>query len=230
MQADEVSRMFSIISRRYDFLNHLMSFGLDAYWRKRLVSLIKPKPGDLILDVASGTGDVAIELARQFKNTKITGVDFSNPMLQIAKKKVAILGKSENIKFQFGDALNLPFKDNKFEAATMAFGIRNVENCQKGIKEMKRVVKKGGLVLILEFSRPNNFITPFYWLYLKLVIPTLGGIFSKKQAYLYLSSSIWQFINTVNIADDLKELGFIHVKKIPLTLGVVSIYIGEKAL
>lgn len=228
MKQREISQMFSNIAKRYDFLNHLLSFGLDFIWRKKLISLAKVKPGDLILDVATGTGDVAIGFARRYKNINVTGVDFSNSMLEIAKKKTVLKGKIGPVDFKFGNALKLPFNDNKFDVVTCVFGIRNVKDSQKGIKEMSRVVKKGGLVLIMEFSKPNNLVAPFYWGYLKLIIPTVGAIFSKKAAYSYLSNSIWQFVKTVNIVAEMKFLGLIRIKHFPLTFGVVSIYIGEK--
>lgn len=228
MQKSKISQMFSDISTRYDFMNHLLSFGLDIIWRKKLVNLAEIKYGYSILDIATGTGDVAIEFAKQVENIQVTGVDFSTSMLQIAKQKVDAIKKTKIIHFQFGDALNLPFKENTFDVVTMAFGIRNVENYKKGLKEMHRVTKKGGQVLILEFSKPNDFIAPFYWFYLQLVIPFLGAIFSKREAYYYLSSSIKRFVKTVNIATDMQSLGYVDIKQVRITLGIVSIYIGKK--
>ncbi len=228
MEQEKISRMFSGVAARYDFLNRLLSFGLDVFWRKKLVKLANAKPGDRILDIATGTGDVAIEFAEQHKDISIIGVDFSEAMLEAAKKKVAAKGLESSITFQYGDALALPFQNNQFDVITMAFGIRNVENCAKALEEMKRVLKPGGRMLILEFSKPSAWILPFYWLYLNLFIPLLGTLFSKQEAYQYLSHSISQFTKTVQLGDLMKNAGFANVQQISLTFGVVSMYIGNK--
>ncbi len=228
MEQEKISQMFSGVAHRYDFLNHLLSLGLDVLWRKKLARLANAKPQDKILDLATGTGDVAIEFIRQYQNISVVGVDFSEVMLEVARNKAAAKGLSNFVRFQYGDALALPFQNNQFDIAVMAFGIRNVADCKKGIDEMKRLAKVGGKVLILEFSKPSNLVLPLYRLYLNFFIPLLGAIFSKKEAYRYLSNSIWKFIKTVQVVKMMKNAGLANVRQIPMTFGVVSIYIGSK--
>lgn len=228
MAQETISRMFSEVAPRYDFLNHLLSFGFDMAWRKKLVNLAHAKPGDQILDIATGTGDVAIEFAFRCPNIHIVGVDFSEAMLNLARRKAIAKGLSNSIEFQNGDALTLPFQDNKFDVVAMAFGIRNVADYKKGIEEMKRVAKTGGRVLILEFSKPNILILPFYLLYLNFFIPSLGSLFLKKEAYQYLSDSISQFTKTVHLKDLMEHAGLANVRQIPMSFGIVSVYIGHK--
>lgn len=229
MRPQKISEMFSDIAGRYDFLNKLLSFGLDSMWRKRMVELAKVNPGDYILDIATGTGDVAIEFANKYKKIQIRGVDFAKPMLVLAEKKVINLGLSKSIKFQYADALRLPFKDSKFDVVTMAFGIRNIADHSKCIREMKRVTKKGGKVLIMEFSEPNFLVRPFYLIFLRFIIPALGQILSKKSAYQYLQSSIQEFTTNIDLEYVLKSEGFSKIQKISMTFGVVSIYVGHNS-
>lgn len=225
---ESTEKLFSRIADRYDFLNRSMSGGLDIVWRKRLVNEAEPQEGDAVLDIATGTGDVAFAFAKKRKDIQIVGIDISEAMLQIARRKAGT-GPASAVKFVRGDALALPFEDQSFDIVTMAFGLRNLPDYEKGLKEMVRVVKKGGKILILEFSLPQNFfIRLFYRPYLKFVIPFFGGLFSERSAYEYLWKSVEEFTKSVDIPEMMKSAGLREVKRIPLTFGVVSVYLGTK--
>ncbi|MGF1637553.1 MAG: bifunctional demethylmenaquinone methyltransferase/2-methoxy-6-polyprenyl-1,4-benzoquinol methylase UbiE [Cyclobacteriaceae bacterium] len=225
----QVAEMFDSISPRYDFLNHLLSLGIDIYWRKRAIKLLKKHKPDQILDIATGTGDFAIE-ALKLKPSKVIGVDISDGMLEIGRKKMKRLGHQNIIELRNGDSENLNFDDNTFDAVIVAFGVRNFENLNAGLESMYRVLKPGGKVVVLEFSKPRKF--PFkqlYNFYFKAVLPIIGKVISKDNAaYTYLPESVQAFPDGQEFLNHLNQAGFNENKCIPLTFGISSIYFGEK--
>jgi demethylmenaquinone methyltransferase / 2-methoxy-6-polyprenyl-1,4-benzoquinol methylase len=226
---DQVATMFNNISGRYDFLNHFLSIGIDLIWRKKAIKLLQEFQPKNVLDVATGTGDFAIE-ALKLKPEKIIGVDISDGMLEVGRKKMIRKGYSEIIQMIQGDSENLPFEENKFDAAIVAFGVRNFENLEKGLTEIKRVLKPGGKLVVLEFSKPKRF--PFkqiYMLYFKVVLPLIGGIISKdKSAYTYLPESVDAFPDGLKFTQILTQVGFNNTTCKPLTFGISSLYTGSK--
>ncbi len=226
---EQVAQMFNNISKRYDLLNHVLSMGIDILWRKRAVRMLKPFTPKVILDIATGTGDFAIE-ASNLKPTKIYGVDISEGMLDVGRKKITSKKLEDVIEMQLGDSENLAFEDNFFDAVTVAFGVRNYENLKLGLSEMFRVMKPGGHVVIIEFSKPSKFpIKQVYNFYFKAILPTIGTLVSKDQsAYTYLPESVSAFPHGQMFLDIMKEVGFTETKAIPLTLGISSIYWGSK--
>ena len=227
-QKIRIEQMFSAIVPRYDLMNRLLSMGMDKIWRSRLVKALELSAGNKALDLCAGTGDVALEIARQVPGVSVVALDFSPNMLEEGRKKAAQTGAQEKIRFEVGDATALPFPDNSFDGASMAFGLRNVEDARKGIAEMARVLKPGGRGAILEFSRPSNPLLRLgSRLYIRIVVPLLGGLFSQKSAYRYLADSIEEFTQNVNVPK-LMEQGFEQVQARPLMFGVVSLYTGKK--
>ncbi len=226
---EQVARMFDNISHRYDFLNHFLSLGIDKGWRKRAIRILAPSKPKLMLDVATGTGDFAIQ-ALSLKPERIIGVDISEGMLEVGRKKMVTKGVSTIIDMVLADSENLPFEENKFDAVTVAFGVRNFEHLSKGLSEIFRVMKPGALVVILEFSRPRSF--PFkqvYNFYFKTILPKLGSWISKdKSAYSYLPESVEAFPDGDAFIAILKEVGFKNVSCELLTFGISSIYIAQK--
>jgi demethylmenaquinone methyltransferase / 2-methoxy-6-polyprenyl-1,4-benzoquinol methylase len=225
----QVARMFDTISGNYDFLNHFLSFGIDRGWRRKAIQLLHKEKPKLILDVATGTGDFAIE-ALELKPDKIIGVDISEGMLQIGRQKMEERGFSQTITLQTGDSENLPFEENKFDAIIVAFGVRNFEDLKKGLGEMLRVLKPGGRVVILECSNPKSiWFRPLYLFYFKVVTPLIGKIFSKDPAaYSYLPESVSAFPDGKDFTNILDQLGFKNTSCKPLTFGVSSLYTGTK--
>ncbi|EAY29592.1 bifunctional demethylmenaquinone methyltransferase/2-methoxy-6-polyprenyl-1,4-benzoquinol methylase UbiE [Microscilla marina] len=225
----QVAKMFDNISPKYDFLNHFLSLGIDIYWRKRAIKLLKPHKPSHILDVATGTGDFAIA-ALKAKPTKVTGVDISAGMLEVGKQKIKKKGLENVISLELGDSEKLAFEDNYFDAVIVSFGVRNFENLEKGLQDIYRVTKPGGKVVILEFSKPTSF--PFkqiYSFYFKYILPLIGKIVSKDQAaYTYLPESVHAFPYGKEFVNILNNTGFNHTKCIPLTFGISSIYTGTK--
>lgn len=226
---EQVAEMFNNISKRYDLLNHVLSMGIDILWRKKAVRMLKPFSPKIILDIASGTGDFAIEASSLQPNT-IYGVDISEGMLEVGRKKVKAKKLDNVIEMQLGDSENLSFEDNFFDAVTVAFGVRNYENLKLGLTEMLRVMKPGGHVVIIEFSKPNKFpVKQLYNFYFKAILPTIGKLVSKdKSAYTYLPESVSAFPDGQAFLDIMNEVGFTETKAIPLTLGISSIYWGSK--
>ena len=226
---EQVAEMFNNISKKYDFLNHFLSLGIDILWRKKAISLLKDDAPKTILDIATGTGDFAIE-ALKLNPDKIVGVDISKGMLEVGKKKMAKLGHDQMIELQLGDSERLLFDDNKFDAVIVAFGVRNFENLEKGLTDMFRVLKPNGKVVILEFSRPTVF--PFkqlYSFYFKAILPLIGKIVSKDDsAYTYLPESVQQFPDGKDFMGILSKIGFKETKCTSLTFGISSIYTGIK--
>jgi demethylmenaquinone methyltransferase/2-methoxy-6-polyprenyl-1,4-benzoquinol methylase len=232
VQADkksQVAQMFNSIAGKYDFLNHFLSAGIDIYWRKKAIDLLLPTKPALMLDIATGTGDFALEALR-LQPQKIIGVDISEGMLAVGRKKLARKNLSDKIELQLGDSENLAFADNTFDAATAAFGVRNFENLTKGLREMHRVLKPGGKVVILEFSKPKAF--PFkqvYNFYFKQILPVFGKLISKdRAAYTYLPESVQAFPDGPDFIKILEQVGFKTTQWHPLTFGISSIYTAVK--
>lgn len=226
----QVAGMFDDIAFRYDFLNRFLSAGIDIRWRKKAIKqLVKLQP-KTILDVATGTADVAIMASGILKPEKITGIDISDGMLQIGRKKIEKLGLQNTIELLNGDCETINFKDASFDAVTVAFGVRNFENLEKGLAEIKRVLKPGGSLVVLEFSKPKTaVVTSMYNLYMKFICSNVGKLLSKNRtAYQYLDESIKKFPEGKNFTDILDNLGFRNTFIKPLSLGICSIYCGEK--
>jgi demethylmenaquinone methyltransferase/2-methoxy-6-polyprenyl-1,4-benzoquinol methylase len=225
----QVAEMFNNISQRYDLLNHILSMGIDILWRRKAIKLLQEVKPDTVLDVATGTGDFAIEALR-LKPSKITGIDISKGMLDMGKIKMKDKGYDSKIEMLLGDSENLPFNDNMFDAITVGFGVRNFENLEKGITEMRRVLSEKGKVAILEFSKPRKFpIKQFYNFYFLNVLPAIGKLISKDpRAYTYLPESVKAFPDGEDFVSIMQKCGYKEVKQIPLTFGIASIYIGKK--
>lgn len=226
----QVEQMFDRIAKKYDFLNHSLSMGIDRRWRKKAINAIAPIQPKKILDVATGTGDLAIQAARQLSPTEIIGVDISEGMMQEGRKKIEKEQLSDLITLQRGDSEQLPFCTGYFDAALCAFGVRNFENLKKGIGDMSRVIRPNGKIAIIELSQPTFFpIKQIYQLYFGHLLPLLGRLVSKdKRAYSYLPESVAAFPKKEAFCQILKEAGFQEVKAHPLTLGIATLFIGTK--
>ncbi|MFQ5672193.1 MAG: bifunctional demethylmenaquinone methyltransferase/2-methoxy-6-polyprenyl-1,4-benzoquinol methylase UbiE [Nitrospinales bacterium] len=227
----QIQAMFGAIAPQYDFLNGLLSFGRDRYWRKAAVDLLAPRPGERILDVATGTADVALEIAcRDLDDIRVIGVDFSFKMLQLARRKIRGKRLDRFISLQAGDGENLPFPDNRFHGVTSAFGIRNFNDIEKGLSEKWRVLKPGGKVVIAEFSLPKSFIFRFVYLfYFGLALPLIGRLISGHSvAYSYLPESVAEFPRQAEFARIMEKCGFKDVAYRDLTCGITTIYTGCK--
>ncbi|MFN5371371.1 MAG: bifunctional demethylmenaquinone methyltransferase/2-methoxy-6-polyprenyl-1,4-benzoquinol methylase UbiE [Bacteroidia bacterium] len=222
---EQVERMFDAISKRYDFLNRSLSFGIDVYWRKKMVAKLRKDQPASILDIATGTADVAISL-RKLNPEKIIGLDLSEKMLEVGREKISKRKLSGLIQLVKGDSEQLPYADNTFDAVTVAFGVRNFENLLRGLQEMHRVVKPGGKVVILEFSRPYAFpVKQLYEFYFKHFCPWWGKLVSKDNAaYTYLYDSVKAFPEGDDFLRIAKEAGYIDGKAERLTFGIVSLY------
>ncbi len=223
--------MFDNIAHSYDRLNHLLSFGIDILWRKKAIRMLRKRNPKNLLDVATGTGDFALEAARMgVKAASIVGVDISNGMLEIGRQKVSRKQLSELIDLRYGDSEHLPFDTNSFDVSTCAFGVRNFENLATGLSEILRVLRPGGAVYILEFSKPTAF--PFkqaYWFYFKAILPLVGKLVSKdNRAYTYLPESVAAFPQGEGFLSIMSECGYTNLTRTPLTGGIATIYVGEK--
>ena len=225
----QVQQMFNNIAGNYDFLNHFLSFGIDRQWRKKTIACLKEKKPQLILDIATGTADLAIE-AIKLSPLKIFGIDISEDMLEIGRNKIRKKNLQDTIELIEGDSELLIFDDNKFDAVTVAFGVRNFQNLKKGLMEMNRVLKLGGMVVILEFSQPTNrLFSKLYNFYSSTITPGLGKALSKdKNAYSYLNESVKAFPSGNQFCKNLEESGFKNIQFKPLTFGVATIYHAEK--
>ncbi len=225
----QVTQMFDAISSNYDGLNRVISFGIDIKWRNRVVAILKKKNPNKILDIATGTGDLAINLVKTGAE-QVIGLDISKGMLEIGKKKVADKGLDSTIEMIVGDSENLTFEDHTFDAVTVAFGVRNFENLEKGLAEIYRVLKPSGTFIVLETSVPTK--SPFkqgYWFYTKNILPLIGKLFSKdRSAYTYLSESAAVFPHGQAFNNILGKIGFIAMENKPQTFGVASIYVATK--
>jgi demethylmenaquinone methyltransferase/2-methoxy-6-polyprenyl-1,4-benzoquinol methylase len=226
-----VASMFDSIAFRYDFLNHFLSFGTDRRWRKRAINIISGKYIDpRILDVATGTGDLAIS-AMKLEPVHITGIDISDKMLEIGREKIRERGLSDKIDLQHGDSEMIPFSDNTFDVDIVAFGVRNFSDPLKGLCEMQRVLRPGGMIMVLEFSKPSGF--PFkqvYNFYFYSMLPFIGRIFSRnRNAYRYLPESVMQFPDNEMFIELLMKAGFSGINQERLTGGIACIYTGTKS-
>ncbi|MBL4654032.1 MAG: bifunctional demethylmenaquinone methyltransferase/2-methoxy-6-polyprenyl-1,4-benzoquinol methylase UbiE [Flavobacteriales bacterium] len=226
---EQVAEMFNNISKRYDLLNHILSLGIDILRRRKAIKLLQETNPDTVLDVATGTGDFAIEALR-LNPTQITGIDISQGMLDMGNIKMKKKGLDSKINLLLGDSENLPFNDNSFDAITVGFGVRNFENLEKGITEMHRVLSNKGKVAILEFSKPRKFpIKQFYNFYFLNVLPAIGKLISKDpRAYTYLPESVNAFPDGKDFVAIMKKCGYTDVKQISLSFGIASIYVGKK--
>ena len=226
---EQVATMFDNISKNYDGLNRVISFGIDVKWRKKVVDIVAKKQPNIILDIATGTGDLALMMS-QLNPKKIIGLDISEGMLEVGKQKIAKANLSEQIEMVVGDSENMPFNDNTFDAITVSFGVRNFANLNKGLTEIRRVLKPNGTFVILETSNPTKF--PFkqgYKFYTSFILPIIGKIFSKdKVAYSYLCESANSFPFGDALDNILKKNGFINTEYKPVTFGVATIYSATK--
>ena len=224
-----VNSMFARIARRYDVANHLLSMGVDIHWRSRLVQAVRlAEPRD-ILDLATGSGDVAFALSRALpEQAQILGVDFCQPMLDEAELKKSTRHYA-NVSFQQGDGLALPLADNSYDAVTISFGLRNMGDLRKSLGEMRRVLRPGGKMFILEFSQPARWFRPFYYFYLRSILPGLAQLVTgDRAAYVYLNETIEQFPNREALSAEIRALGFGDVKSYGLSFGIVALHEAVK--
>jgi len=226
---EQVEEMFNSIAPKYDFLNRFLSLGIDKIWRKEAIAYLKPLHPKQILDVATGTGDLALE-AMKLNPDQIIGLDIAEQMLSFGRIKIDKKGLSKKIKMIQGDSENLPFDNNHFDAITVAFGVRNFQNLSKGLKEMNRVLKPGGRLVVLEFSKPASFpYKQVYNFYFTYILPVMGNLLSNsKNAYTYLPESVKHFPEGDAFVGFLKEAGFKNMIVKPLTFGTCSLYIADK--
>lgn len=227
---EQVAGMFDDIAFRYDFLNRFLSAGIDVRWRKKAIHQLKEIQPKLVLDVATGTADVALLTHKLLKPNKIIGIDISEGMLALGRKKILQQGLQEKIELLAGDSENISFDDNTFDAVTVAFGVRNFQDLDKGLKDMLRVLKPGGKLVILEFSKPKQHaFKGIYKLYMNSIAPSFGKMFAKnKEAYQYLNGSIQAFPEGQSLLNIMHEAGFTKTYLKTLTLGICTIYCGSK--
>jgi len=228
---EQVAEMFDNIAHHYDFLNHFLSMGIDKIWRRKAIGELKQLQPKRILDIATGTGDLALT-ALKLNPTEIVGIDISEEMLVFERRKIDKAGKSDIIHFAKGDSEQLRFADQSFDAAMAAFGVRNFENLQLGLNEIFRVLSPGGKAVILEFSQPQNFFfKTLYHFYFFKIVPYFGKMFSKdNRAYSYLPESVNAFPDGERFLEYMKNAGFCNLKNRSLTFGIASIYTGEKVV
>ncbi len=225
----QVEQMFDNIAPKYDFLNHFLSLGIDKLWRNKAIRILSAYKYDRLLDVATGTGDFAIAASR-LKPEKIIGFDLSEQMLNVGRTKVKRLGLDQIIEFQKGDSEAMPFSDEHFDAITVAFGVRNFENLENGLKEFVRVLKPKGVVIILEFSKPKYFpMKQLYSFYFFGILPLIGRMVSKdRSAYSYLPESVMAFPDDQKFLSILQNVGFSRTSQRRLSFGIATIYMAQK--
>ena len=230
-KGEMVRGMFNDIAPTYDRLNHILSFDIDKLWRKRVVRIIRKLGAKYIMDMATGTGDLAIALARNIEGSTIYGADFSSEMLAVAKQKIEARGLSERISLTECNAESIPLADEAVDAATVAFGVRNFEHQKEALTEMKRTIRKGGHLVVLEFSNPRFALVRWcYRIYSHYILPTIGRLVSKHAtAYTYLPDSIDKFASPEEFTTLLKEVGFDSVERRSQSMGIAHIYIARKA-
>jgi demethylmenaquinone methyltransferase/2-methoxy-6-polyprenyl-1,4-benzoquinol methylase len=221
-----VNTMFARIAGRYDIANHLLSGGIDYWWRQRLVRAVYDSHAASVLDLATGSGDVVFALADGLApRVTLLGMDFCQPMLDEAVKKREENHRWTHIEFRLGDGMALPLPDASFEAITISFGLRNMVNRAKALQEMRRVLKPDGRLFILEFSQPMVWFRPFYYTYLKYVLPTVAGIITgDRSAYEYLCGSIEQYPDRIAMSEEIRQAGFNSVRALPLSFGIVALH------
>lgn len=224
----QVEDMFDNIAPKYDLLNHVLSMKIDVLWRNKLVDMLKKDQPQLVLDVATGTGDLALAVQKG-TNSDVVGLDLSQQMLNVGIEKIKKQNLDGKITMQKGDAEQLPFEDNKFDGVTVAFGVRNFENLEKGLSELRRVVKENKSIYILEFSKVEGFLAPFYMFYFKNILPAIGRLVSKdNRAYTYLPDSVNAFPYGEKMKTILLNTGFRKVEYTKLSLGIATIYKAKK--
>lgn len=226
---EQVATMFNNISKKYDFLNHFLSLGIDIIWRKKAIRLLKKQQPKQILDIATGTGDFAITALR-LNPDKVTGIDISKGMLAVGQEKIKAKGLQNKIELKLGDSENLEFADHTFDAYTVGFGVRNFENLEKGLTEMLRVLKPNGTAIILEFSKPKAFpVKQLYNFYFNSILPGIGKLVSKDNAaYTYLPESVNAFPDGEKFLSILSKIGYKNATAIPLMFGIATIYKANK--
>lgn len=229
-EGQAVSQMFAGIAGRYDVANHLLSGGIDFYWRQVLARKVKAFDPVNIVDLATGSGDVAFKLRDKLgPKIEIKGLDFCEPMLDEARRKKQDNAKYKDIEFAFGDCMELPLEDNSVDAITISFGVRNFEDRQRGLKEIHRSLRPGGRLFVLEFSQPDRWFHPIYYFYLKYILPRVAALATgDKSAYDYLAGTIENFPTKVALADQLIEAGYQEVKATGLTFSIVAIHEAVK--
>jgi demethylmenaquinone methyltransferase/2-methoxy-6-polyprenyl-1,4-benzoquinol methylase len=226
----ESYKIFDDIAGTYDLLNHSLSMGIDVYWRNKMLKHLPNKESINALDLATGTGDVALTLVKDKRIKKITGLDLSKGMIDVGIKKVQKRGLEKKIFLMLGDGVNIPTGDAAFDLTTISFGIRNFSDPQKSLHDIHRVLKKEGRLMIMEFSIPKNFIVRnVYFFYFRYLLPFIGNIVSKhKDAYTYLNKSVEDFPYGEQFLGMMRNAGFQDLKMIPLTFGIATLYIGDK--
>ncbi|MBQ8445388.1 MAG: bifunctional demethylmenaquinone methyltransferase/2-methoxy-6-polyprenyl-1,4-benzoquinol methylase UbiE [Opitutales bacterium] len=225
----KVQKMFAGIAKRYDFANLLLSGGCSFYWTRRLVAQVKRFAPKEIADLATGSGDVAFELKRRLPGARVRGFDFCEEMLAVARERAEKIPGAEAIEFAFGDCMALPLENASVDAVTIAYGVRNFEDRPRGLREIRRVLKPGGKVFVLEFTQPAAWFRPIYFLYLKFLLPLVArAVTGDKKAYDYLAGSIESFPPKDRLAAELRDAGFSSVRTIGLTASIVAIHVAEK--
>jgi demethylmenaquinone methyltransferase / 2-methoxy-6-polyprenyl-1,4-benzoquinol methylase len=226
----QIEEMFDNVAPTYDLLNRALSLRIDVLWRRFAIRLLAPDKPQNILDIATGTGDVALECYKQLQPQRIVGFDLSAQMLSFGREKIAKAGLTNKIEMIQGDCEAMPFADSSFDAITVAYGVRNFETLQNGLREMHRVLQNGKKLVVIEFSRPKTFpVKQLFNLYFRYILPAIGRVASKDaRAYSYLYESVQAFPDGEDFLNELKKAGFQNTKWHPLTFGICSVYVAEK--